>query len=232
MSNLAANRVPDLTHTTANYENAGTPVKSKLPDLGGYSMYAFYTKKLLEKNPTYKGFWDSRLRTKGVSSIFKVEDYVKTFVVDYALFAAVIACYNRKVTAAVTAGERVSLGHGLGYIEAKRIERNYNRPKMNVIATVAARKAGDLTARVYFTDDDYCRISWKKTGNVRNCYAYEFKPTYGFRKEFSGALNANKLLQYKYPFHAYEPIVRTEEEKDKIKVMILKRQERNARAAA
>lgn len=204
----------------------------KLPDLGSYSQYIFYTNKLLAKYPEYKAFRDARLRTKGVNVIFKVVDYVKTPVMDYALFSKVITAFNKKAQAAIIQGERLRIGFGLGYIEASCIERNFNRPKLNMIETMRLRKAGDEKALVYYTDEDYCRISWRKTGNVRNCAAYEFKPTFDFRKAFAAALNASPLLKFKYVFHEYKDTHFTQEDVEKRKAYILKKQERNQLKAA
>lgn len=173
--------------------------------MGGYSMFAFYVKKLLDKFPNYKTYRDARIKTKGVRTVYKVDNYVKTFVIDYALFSSVIAAFNKKAGQAIINGERVRMGHGLGYLEASRIERSFNRPKVNVIETVKQRKeTGDNTIVIYYTDSDYCRVSWKKTGNVKNCYAYEFKTAYDFRKAFSQALQRSALLKFKYPFHQYD----------------------------
>lgn len=204
--------------------------EGKLPDLGGYVVYGFYVRKLMGKNPTYKLFRDDRLRTKGVHTVYDIQNYNKHFVVDYKRFSDVIALFNKKATASIIKGERLRLGHGLGYLTAKRIERNYNRPRMDVIATMKARRGGDPTARIYYTDDDYCRIAWQKNGNVRHCYAYEFKPTYGFRKDFSGALRADPLLQFRYPFNEYDN--RKNADVEVIKMKINNKKERQLKAAA
>lgn len=207
----------------------------KLPDLGSYCLYGFYTDKLMAKYPEYKAFRDARLRTKGVNTIYKVVDYVKTPVIDYALYYSVLCLFNKKAAEAIIQGERLRMGFGLGYLEARCVERNFNKPKMNMPATMAARRAGDKDARIYYTDEDYCRISWKKTGNVKNSYGYQFKPTFDFKKAFSAALIGSPLLKYRYPFDEYKDYTqfkKTPEQLEKIKGYLEKRQIRIAKLAA
>ena len=58
--------------------------------------------------------------------------------------------------------------------------------------------------RIFFTEDDWCRISWIRLG-VQNISVYEFKPsrkksdgTGGFLGEFTRQMAADPLLKYRY----------------------------------
>lgn len=167
-----------------------------------YDMYRWYLAKMIKEN---EGFWveyDSLIRAKGISILCKKIDGKKVVHMTYTCFRSILEKNNSKAKEAVIAGERYNLGNSLGYLLARRIERNFSKPKINVIATTIYRRNNpdNAQALIYHTDDDYCRIAWHKLWSLGNESVYEFKPAKDFRLSFSTAITNNNLLKYRYLF--------------------------------
>lgn len=126
-------------------------------------------------------------------------------------------------------GAILSLGH-LGRIWPKRIERDFTKPRTNWIATMRQPKVlreGKLVPEriIYYTEEDYIRIGWRKNNHYTNEAVYEFKPTnndgvygaLGFSQEFSRANMSDPMLKFKYeyfPLKDRSPREEVEEEEE------------------
>ena len=84
------------------------------------------------------------------------------------MFRLIIELYNKYAATALIEGHRVDLGAKLGYLFPARIERNYNVPRCDVVATLSVRKEDSTHPAIFFTDGDYCIIKWQKMQQVRN----------------------------------------------------------------
>lgn len=164
-------------------------------------MYRWYIHKMLRANPTYWTEYDQAIRKKGIVTLMKKSTLGKDQVhMTYTWFRAIIEKNNSKARGYVINGYKYNLGFGLGYLLARRIERNFSKPKVNVVATVLHRRSSLTKDTIYYLDDDYCRIAWHKVGDVRNESVYLFKPCKDFRLDFSRSLFNNPVLKYKYLF--------------------------------
>lgn len=164
-------------------------------------MYRWYIQKMLRANPTYWTEYDQAIRKKGIVILMKKDLTGKDQVhMSYTWFRAIIEKNNSKARTYVINGYKYNLGFGLGYLLARRIERDFSKPRVNVVATVLHRKSSNTKDTIYYLDDDYCRIAWHKVGDVRNESVYLFKPCKDFRLTFSQALFDNPVLKYKYLF--------------------------------
>lgn len=167
-----------------------------------FDIYRWYVAKMLKENP---GFWteyDGLTRKKGIYILCKKVNGKTAVHMTYTCFRAILEKNNTKAKEALIRGERYSLGSHLGYLLARRVERNFARPKVNIIETAHYRRNNPdkPDMRIYHTDDDYCRIAWHKLGDVKNESVYEFKPCKEFRLGFSASLQTNPSLKYKYLF--------------------------------
>lgn len=169
-----------------------------------YDMYRWYIAKMLRENPSYWTEYDKLIRRKNIHVLFKKNIKGEVVVhMTYTWFRAIIEKNNTKAKEYIINGYRYKLGPDLGYILARRVERNFSKPKVDVIATMKYRKETGLKTTIYFTDDDYCRIAWHKLGRVRNESVYLFKPCKEFRLTFSQALIKNTVLKFKYLFFPF-----------------------------
>lgn len=165
-------------------------------------MYRWYVAKMLREN---EGFWteyDALTRQKGIVLLYKRVKGKPEIHMTYTWFRAILEKNNTKAKEAIIRGERYNLGQYLGFLLARRVERDFSKPKVDIIATVAYRKEHtDRTKTViYFTDEDYCRIAWHKLQGVKNESVYEFKPAKDFRLAFSAAITKDPGLKFKYLF--------------------------------
>lgn len=139
-------------------------------------------------------------------------------IMDYILFKKILKAYNTKAGDRIINGEKFNLLNGLGYILGKRIERTHSNQKVDWGET---NKLRDLTGElpidaktgkkklIYFIDDEYCRVGWKKVHGIKNISVYGFEPAggetgkgfgKGFKKKFSKAINDNPLLKLKFEY--------------------------------
>jgi hypothetical protein len=165
-------------------------------------MYRWYIAKMLKENPDFYTEYDNLIRKKGIVVLMKKVNGKKEVHMSYTWFKSIVERNNSKAKLAVINGKRYNLGHGLGYLQARRVERNFSKPKINVIETVRYRKTNPDKSKnvIYYTDQDYCRIAWHKIGGARNESVYEFKPAKEFRLSFSKAQFEWPNLKFKYLF--------------------------------
>lgn len=106
-------------------------------------------------------------------------------------------------------GKIFNLGSTLGFIEARRVKRNFNRKTVKFNNT----KEGKNESLKYFCDDFYLCIGWSKTKFVKNIYDYSAKTVQGnfnfrdnenrlqgLRLRFSSANMQDKNLKLKYRY--------------------------------
>lgn len=182
--------------------------KKKTKDYTAYDMYNWYCNKMVAEHPELYFLESDRIiRDRGVRVLMKKSRDKATIHMTYTMFRAIVERINEKAKELIISGEIYKISNRLGILLGRRIERNFSKPQVNVIATVISRKFNPNAPTVYLTDDDYCRVAWKKQskvhgGGVRNQQYYEFRPCKNFRKEFSRAQKKDPLLKYKYEFKA------------------------------
>lgn len=150
--------------------------------------------------------FDTKLRNKRVE------------VMNFGKFSEIVETYYSRAKIAIIQGEALVLGNRLGKIHIERIERSFKKKKVDFAKTkkypkVLDPETGKMKREVvvYFTDDDWSRIAWKKTGTIPNQTVYQFRPTQalknrkGFSQMLADALAENKLLKYRY---IYRPLIR------------------------
>lgn len=173
-------------------------------------LYKEYARLVLKENPEY---WGGYSKPHKMSNywVFRREGHKVIEVISYPVFRRVLEEYFTAAKLVIIEGGELNLGNNLGVIAARRVERNHKNKVINYQATALQPKnaQGKPEKIVYYTDDDWCRIGWRKSGKVRNHKFYKFEPTPddgrggGFRAEFSRALMLNPLLKYKYRYYPY-----------------------------
>jgi len=173
-------------------------------------MYRWYITKTIKENPDFWTEYDWTARQRGIRVILKKVNGATQVHMTYTQFRSILEYNNNQAQAHIIAGERYKLGVGMGYIQARRVERNFNKPKIDVVGTIQYRRANPekLGANnkkpvIYHQDEDYCRIGWNKLNKVSNEAIYEFKPCKYFRIAFSRAITDNVNLKFKYLFFPY-----------------------------
>lgn len=110
--------------------------------------------------------------------------------VTYPLYKQVISQFNKKVSNAILEGQVFNMGHHLGTLRIKKIERTFTRPTIDWGETNKLKKQG-IKQLVYYTDDFYYRWNWDKSrSRAKNKSVYTFSPT-------SGATGNRKALVHK-----------------------------------
>ncbi len=184
-----------------------------------FDMWQDYAALILKEDSTLFGKFQKGIRNYSVYRIFNGKPIL---IMDYKKFRKVIEHYFDKAKKEIISGNAINLYGGLGKVLAKRVERDFRSKKQLRINWVKTKKQpliddpdvpGKLKYKsiVYFTDPDWCRIAWFKNSNVTNIALYAFRPTHtraskvsSFLKEFTEALNKDKLLKYRYLFQPLE----------------------------
>lgn len=180
--------------------------RNKEYDLGRnhvIDMYKDYIDREMASNPNYYQVNDRVLRVKGVQVLCKKNSRGKEEVVmSYTIFRSIIEKCNKLISDALLVGEKFYFGHSLGYIEGARIERNFEKKKVNFGETNRMRaQTGDNSITIYHTDNSYCRISWQKLRTLSNSNIYEFLPAKKFKNIFSTTLTKNPSLKFLFTFY-------------------------------
>lgn len=148
--------------------------------------------------------------------LLKQED---PFYIGYTKFKEVLSTYNKLAGELIIEGGSVNLLSRLGHLSMKRVERNFNKVKVNWGESMKYKK--ELVAEgkqpkdethpdgenwiIPFADDDWCRVGWRKAGGVKNISVYCFTPAgsskgVGFKDKIKKALRENPALKYSYPY--------------------------------
>jgi hypothetical protein len=126
-----------------------------------------------------------------------MEKYPKTDIT-YDLFMYITREFNLKLIGALLDGKTVKLGHNLGQLRVRRVQRNHEKPAVDWGATTIARKEHqNPDILVFFTDDYYYRFSWAK-GKVKNISLYKWHPTKGMRKRLVHLLQTDPITKLNY----------------------------------
>jgi hypothetical protein len=131
---------------------------------------------------------------------YKFEDIYGRFVqkypdteITYDLFFFILREYNRKLVGALLDGKTIKMGHNLGQLKVARVQRNHEKPTINWKETMDLRlETGDVTVKVFYTDDFYYRFKWLK-GKVQTISYYKWYPTKGMRKRLTRVLTVDPL---------------------------------------
>lgn len=176
-------------------------------------MYKAYVRKLLEENPTYWGKFYKRIKCYYICRRVRgTEKNEVEVVISYPEFRKIIEAYFTNAKEMIIEGGELNLGSKLGYISARRVERNLGNKAVNFFETKKQPKdpiTGKRLKIVYFEDDDWVRIGWDKTKQLTNEQFYRFEPTNddnhggGFKKQLSAANKKNPILKYRYKFYPY-----------------------------
>lgn len=164
-------------------------------------MYKAWAAQQVQDNEDYIYKYDYHYAKKGIRVVFCKR--TQKVIMTYLLFRMVLETYNVHAGDALISGEFVSIDPKLGSIQAARIERSYINPKVDVIGTVQARRKDPKHPTVYFVDEDYCRLRWRKARVLKEVLlsAYEFIPAkHSLRDRFSRALKANSILKFNYVY--------------------------------
>lgn len=170
-------------------------------------IYREYAKKLLIDNPEYWGKYANRIQN---FYVYRNYNGVPQLVISYTRFKMILSEWFKGATAYIINGYRLQLGNKLGYIAGRRVERNHGNKQVNWEASEAKwKKTGIRKGPVYWTDDEWVRVGWKKTDAIKNGYLYRFSPAEGnkskkgFKQEFSTANKADQLLKFKYKYFPF-----------------------------
>lgn len=172
-----------------------------------FDMYKWYVKKICESDKTLRTVYDDVLKAKGIDIVYREVKGKREIYITYTIFKSILERNNTLAREAVIEGEVYKLSNSLGYLRARRIERNFAKPTVDVIATVNYWKenpeAKERKIKIYHQDDDFVRIAWHKNAykGVRNITAFDFKPCKDFRVSFARENKSRPLLKFNYLFH-------------------------------
>lgn len=191
--------------------------KQRTQECGPKEIYEAMAAKLLKDNPEW---WSKKNRCYTSIKHFYVYRYEvmaggrmkPVEVISYTRFKAIMDTFFRRAQHRITHGEKLALGHRLGYIAPRRVERNHSKKSVNWKLTMQQPR-NPVTGRrpaVFWTDDYYVRIGWERTKKQRRkMKQYQFDPTKGttaspgFQEAFSQANMANKLLAMQYKYYPF-----------------------------
>ena len=172
-------------------------------------IYTNFINELLEKNPEWWGKYEKRVKLKNCY-VYAKENGKVVEKMSWFLWKDAVERYYFKAKEAIIQGETLRLGSGVGKIRAIRVERDFSTPTIDWASTFTQNEfdASGHLKKVFFTDEDWCRIEWKRFKMLANETSYRFSPAgnnmttkKGFKTEFSKALKKNPLLKFKYKFY-------------------------------
>jgi hypothetical protein len=174
-------------------------------------IYQQFAEKELEKHDDWWGKYEQKVKMKNCY-LYEQKNGQIILRMSWYMFKNIIEAYYHKAKDAIIKGETLRLGNELGFMRAIRVERNFDNPTINWPETFKQRQfdAFGKIIKVYYTDDDWCRIQWAKFNAITNETLYVFTPAKrnmstnkGFTYEFSKALKTDPLLKFKYKYFPY-----------------------------
>mgnify|MGYP001563822434 FL=1 len=97
----------------------------------------------------------------------------------YALYTYIIEKFNKSVIEEVLKGKTFYMGHNMGSLRIKKVNRNFKKPTIDWGETNKLKKEG-INKHVYYTDDVWYRWYWDKyRAKVSNKTVYRFDPMKG-----------------------------------------------------
>lgn len=173
-------------------------------------VYSDYAEELLRKHPEWWGKYSRTCRLKN-AFIYTMNSKGKPVLkMSWPMWKDITGAFYHKAKFAIIQGETLRLGANLGKIQISRIERNFAKPVVDWPSTQKEnlRDENGKLIKIYYTNEDYCRISWKKNREIPNETMYTFDPATrnmatgkGFKGEFATALKENPLLKYRYKYY-------------------------------
>jgi len=123
--------------------------------------------------------------------------------VTYTLFKYTVSKFFKKSVIKILDGETFYLGHKLGTIRIKRVERDFSRPTIDWYETNKLKAEG-ISKHIYYTDDDWCRWCWEKNkAPLKNKSVYKFNPSEGRngnKKALVKRLKTDEFAHLNYKF--------------------------------
>lgn len=121
--------------------------------------------------------------------------------VTYTLYKHILSEFLKKAADKILDGEVLYLGHKLGAIRIKKVERNFDKPTINWCETNKLKAEG-INQHVYYTDPYWYRWCWdKSTVALKNKSVYKFSPTEGAngqKKALVRRLNEDEFAYLNY----------------------------------
>lgn len=173
-------------------------------------VYVSYAEELL-KNSEYTSRYD-RIRKVRHGFIFKKVGSRLELVISWTIWKTIVESYFFRAKEKIIQGKELAIGSRIGRIRGARIQRNMENKEVDRGATRRLNKKDENgnPIIVYHTSEDYCRVEWVKTGELKNQRLYGFttaatntKSGKGFKKEFSDALLADPFLKFRYAYYPY-----------------------------
>ena len=138
----------------------------------------------------------------------------KVKIIDFKLFKKILLLYNTKAGDKIIHGHKLALGPSLGFLEARRVERNFSKkvPDWYKSNKLKEENGGEYPTGkdgkkllIYHSSEEWCRVYWQKNNTLINGSAYYFLPSggqpgRGFRQAFSRANSNDPKLKLLYPF--------------------------------
>lgn len=118
--------------------------------------------------------------------------------ITYELFTYILKEFNLKLVGALLDGKTLHMGNNIGRFKVVRIQRNHEKPAVNWRETAKLKlETGDITAKVFYTDDFYYRFKWLK-GKIPHITYYKWSATKGMRKRLSRILVTDPVAKLNF----------------------------------
>lgn len=140
-------------------------------------------------------------------------------VITYQRYVTILKRYYFNVSHHLIMGHQFNFKTGMGFLKARRVERNFSKPQINMIATIRNHNNG-TPKKVYRIEEDWSRIAYcrpridMRIGNVIDPlkkYRFVISRTSGntknnasnggLKNRFIAALDNNPWLKYQYDFY-------------------------------
>ena len=123
--------------------------------------------------------------------------------VTYTLYKYTLSKFLKKAVLKILDGETFYLGHKLGAVRIKRVERNFEKPTIDWYETNKLKAQG-INKHIYYTDNDWSRWFWEKPkAPLKNKSVYKFNPTEGKsgnKKALVKRLKTDEFAHLNYKF--------------------------------
>ena len=166
-------------------------------------MYRAWCIKKLSGDSSLVAEYDSFIRKAGINILYRLKkDGSKEMVMNYTTFRLIIELHNKYVGECIIQGGKFNLGGQLGYIFAAKMERSHNKPRVDIISTMRARREDANHPAIYFLDDYYLMVKWQKIHKVQNELVYVFSTAkHSLKRDFHIANRDNPFLQSLYRYY-------------------------------
>jgi hypothetical protein len=172
-------------------------------------IYTAFVNELLHSHPEWWGKYEKRVKMRNCF-VYAKEGGKVVEKMSWFTWKDAVERYFFKAKEAIIQGETLRIGAGVGKIRAIRVERDFTTPAVDWASTFTQNKFDDAghLVKIFFTDEDWCRIEWRRFKMLANETSYRFSPAgnntvtkKGFKTEFSKALRKDPTLKFKYKFY-------------------------------